>query len=502
MPSLSFLLAAIAVADLPVHCTRSQVLGEWSLFLGTPSADRTSCGHKRPDAPHGQPEIKLASSTEMKVTFADKGQNKVVVQHESKEDYFSMVYDEGFEFDVDDKAFFAFSRFDLVGTKNISRCDETELGWYSNKDRSEFGCWYGKKTVPLASHKAAEPVVLSDKPISREEHEKKVSFINTKSTTWRAKVYDQYVGKSVAEMSRRAGNFKSQSEAPKREMSFLSMDMHAAMQKSKALVDSSPTSLDWREKDGKNYLEPVMDQGDCGSCYIVASMRMLNTRHHINLADKYERERDLFSMSFPLYCSEYNQGCEGGFSNLVARWSQDVGFVPARCAPYTTSGSCSVAKECLEDTPKYRANNHRYVGGYYGKANEGEMMKELENGPYAVGLAVGNDFMYYTEGVYHGVDMQPIAKDPEGWQEMQHAVLLVGYGEEDGTKYWIIQNSWGPDWGEDGYIRMRRGENDSGIESSPEAADVVQDDTVGDRINSFLTQNVVHSQVEAKVNFF
>jgi len=220
------------------------------------------------------------------------------------------------------------------------------------------------------------------------------------------------------------------------------------------------------------------------------------------LADKYERERDLFSMSFPLYCSEYNQGCEGGFSNLVARWSQDVGFVPAKCAPYTTSGSCSVAKECLEDTPKYRANNHRYVGGYYGKANVGEMMTELQNGPYAVGLAVGNDFMYYTDGIYHGVDMQPIAKDPEGWQEMQHAVLLVGYGEEDGTKYWIIQNSWGPDWGEDGYIRMRRGENDSGIESSPEAADVVQDDTVGDRINSFLTQNVVHSQVEAKVNFF
>jgi len=212
-------------------------------------------------------------------------------------------------------------------------------------------------------------------------------------------------------------------------------------------------------------------------------MRMLSARHRKNTGSKVP-----FSISFPLYCSEFNQGCEGGFSNLVSRWSQDVGLVPATCATYNTHASCNY--DCQDTTGPssgFRADKHRYVGGYYGKANAGEMMQELiDNGPMAVGVRVADNFMYYTEGIYQG-ELLPQIEKTDGWQEMQHAVLLVGYGEENGLKYWTIQNSWDEYWGEDGYMRIRRGENDSGMESSPEAADVVPDESKGARVKYLLT---------------
>jgi hypothetical protein len=72
------LLAAVALADLPVHCLRSQVVGEWTFHLSPPSATRSSCGHKRPDIPEQQPELKLDTSTELKVDLREPNVAKVV----------------------------------------------------------------------------------------------------------------------------------------------------------------------------------------------------------------------------------------------------------------------------------------------------------------------------------------------------------------------------------------------------------------------------------------
>lgn len=198
-----------------------------------------------------------------------------------------------------------------------------------------------------------------------------------------------------------------------------------------------------------------------------------------------------WSISFPLQCSEYNQGCKGGYGILAAKWSQEVGLLPANCMRYTTEGSCEL--ECdlkALGGKRYRADNHRYVGSYYGEHGDkvNEIKSELfHHGPLILGIEPGEDFMWYSDGIYRSPSASSGASKSE-WERVDHAVLLVGYGEEGGQKYWKLQNSWGEDWGEKGFFRIVMGENDSGIESIPEAADVVVDEQAGKQVDSFFAQ--------------
>jgi len=487
---MKVILFSLALADLPVHCLRHQVVGDWTFQLSPPSATRSSCGHLKPDTQDHQPPLQLDDSTEFSVRFHEPN----LVSSGKGSGTFSMVYDEGFEFTVDDKSFFAFSKFDLVPdvlgrTSNVSKCGETQVGWYSTADRSSFGCFFGRRAgqpalVSVVRRDRLVARVRDEEPLGLEEHQRRVASINARAKTWTAQAYDRYVGLSLTQMNTRAGLRRARvhphgEEPTPARRGFLALA--EASTRSKELEAALPTEFDWRNVNGTNYLEPVMDQGDCGSCYAVSTMRMLSARHKI----KNDKDAEPWSISFPLHCSEYNQGCNGGYGVLVARWSQDVGLLPAKCARYATQGQCSYS---CADKPAYRADGHRYVGGYYGRSNAGEMMKELrDNGPFVVGVEPANDFMYYNSGVYKS-GPQPHSAD--GWQRVDHAVLLVGWGQEvisgEPVKYWTIQNSWDRSWGEEGYMRIARGDNDSGIESIPEAADVVRDEAATSRVQSFL----------------
>jgi len=88
--------------------------------------------------------------------------------------------------------------------------------------------------------------------------------------------------------------------------------------------------------------------------------------------------------------------------------------------------------------------------------NEDAMVAGLNtHGPLSVALDA-TYWSYYSNGIYDG---------PCSTTTMNHGVLLVGYGEEKDTKYWIVKNSWGADWGEKGYIRLIRGKNKCGIQN-------------------------------------
>lgn len=85
------------------------------------------------------------------------------------------------------------------------------------------------------------------------------------------------------------------------------------------------------------------------------------------------------------------------------------------------------------------------------------MLQEIyQRGPISCGIDATDELDKYTGGIF---------EDKTGAKDVNHEISVVGFGEEDGTKYWIIRNSWGQAWGEEGFFRIVRGVNNLGVES-------------------------------------
>lgn len=94
----------------------------------------------------------------------------------------------------------------------------------------------------------------------------------------------------------------------------------------------------------------------------------------------------------------------------------------------------------------------------------------MANGPIAVSYMVYDDFRNYRGGIYSHQRTAHLRHQFNPFQAVSHAVLLTGWGEENGVKFWSIKNSWGASWGEGGYFRIIRGQNECSIESKAVAA--------------------------------
>ncbi|XP_051123203.1 vignain-like [Andrographis paniculata] len=202
-------------------------------------------------------------------------------------------------------------------------------------------------------------------------------------------------------------------------------------------VQSIPPSVDWRKKGS---VTPVKDQGQCGSCWAFSTIVAVEGINHI-------RTNNLVSLSEQelVDCdTEQNQGCNGGLMDIAFDFIQKKGGITTeKNYPYLgVDGKCDVKKE---NSPAVSIDGHENVPSN----NEEALLKAVANQPVSVAIdAGGSNFQFYDEGVLTG----------ECGTELDHGVAIVGYGTTvDGTKYWIVKNSWGPEWGENGYIRMQRG---------------------------------------------
>ncbi|WCJ32678.1 senescence-associated gene 12 [Euphorbia peplus] len=201
-------------------------------------------------------------------------------------------------------------------------------------------------------------------------------------------------------------------------------------------ISAVPTSMDWRKKGA---VTPIKDQGQCGSCWAfstvaaVEGITQLTTGKLISLS-----EQELVSCD----TKGEDQGCEGGlmddgFTFIIG----NKGITTETNYPYEAAdGTCNTKEE---------ANHAAKITGYEDvPANsEAALMKAVANQPISVAIdASGSEFQFYSSGVFTG----------SCGTELDHGVTAVGYGSSNGMNYWLVKNSWGSQWGEEGYIRMQK----------------------------------------------
>jgi cathepsin X len=133
------------------------------------------------------------------------------------------------------------------------------------------------------------------------------------------------------------------------------------------------------------------------------------------------------------------------------------------CSPITICRNCDPHEPCFvpDEYKVYKVAEFAHFAG------EQEMMQEIyQRGPIACGIAVTDEMEDYVSGIF---------EDTTGDYNITHEISIVGFGEEDGTPYWLIRNSWGTHWGIDGFMKLVRGKNNLAIET--DCAWAVPEDT-------------------------
>jgi len=242
-----------------------------------------------------------------------------------------------------------------------------------------------------------------------------------------------------------------------------------------------PTEFDprteWPECES---ISMIWDQGGCGSCWAFGAVNSMSDRMciHSETNQKVLVSPDQMTGC----CHTCGFGCNGGYTTAPWNYWHNTGIVSGglygdteTCQPYSLEpcehhvdgdrppcgdeSTPACHKTCQDgyDTDFEADKSYGQAAYSISRINSKIQMELMTNGPTEVSFTVYEDFVNYKEGVYQHVT---------GHQLGGHAVRMLGWGEEDGTPYWLIANSWNTDWGDNGTFKILRGHNECGIEGS------------------------------------
>jgi cathepsin B len=305
--------------------------------------------------------------------------------------------------------------------------------------------------------------------------EKIVDYVNSLNTTWKATVYERFAKHDFSKVQSLLGALpeKAEQKQPLKQVDLTGF--------------TAPDNWDARTAFPActEVISEIRDQSMCGSCWAFGAVSAATDRWCIatNGAQKPRlSEEDLLSC-----CSwSCGSGCNGGYPSAAWGWFKSTGVStggpysatpdPAHCNNYFsemcdhhTTGQyqpCGATKPtpkcvttCNAGYPvSYAADKHKFKSSYSVGSKEAELQAELmAHGPIEVAFSVYADFESYKSGIYHHTTGSYLGG---------HAVRMIGWGVENGVKYWTIANSWNTDWGENGTFRILRGQGDEcGIQS-------------------------------------
>ncbi|KAK1805481.1 hypothetical protein P4O66_019780, partial [Electrophorus voltai] len=212
---------------------------------------------------------------------------------------------------------------------------------------------------------------------------------------------------------------------------------------------SLPDSFDSRDQwPNCHTISQIRDQGSCGSCWAFGAVEAMSDRFCIQSSGKVSLEvsaEDLLSC-----CDECGMG-----PYTIAPCEHHVNGTRPPCSGEEDTPDC--VKQCTEGySPSYAEDRHFGQRSYSIPSDPQQIMAEIyKNGPVEAAFSVYEDFLLYKTGVYQHVT---------GGFLGGHAIKILGWGEENGTPYWLAANSWNTDWGDNGYFKILRGKNHCGIE--------------------------------------
>jgi cathepsin L len=205
-----------------------------------------------------------------------------------------------------------------------------------------------------------------------------------------------------------------------------------------------PQTVDWRTH-SPNVVTTVKNQGGCGSCWAFATSEVLES--HIALQTgtllSLAPQQLVDCMPNPQECGGTG-GCSGATIELGLNFTAFNGITDVWHYPYSSGldgkeTTCRASKAPLAGVKGFERV----------PANDAQALMEAVATKGPIGISVdASNFNAYHGGVHDSCN--------KTHPDIDHAVVLMGYGEEKGAKYWLVRNSWGPLWGENGYIRIRR----------------------------------------------